>query len=605
MEALMAENRYPYDIKIDSCGEVLGERLSTSLIPTLKEIPADADVASHQLMLRAGFIRKLSTGVFSWLPLGVRSLRKIERIIRGEMNRFKAREVLLPAVQPAEIWRESGRWVKYGPELLRLKDRHGHEMVVGPTHEEVMTDIARREIRSFRDMPLNLYQSQTKFRDEIRPRFGLMRGREFIMKDAYSFDVDEAGAQASYNDMYQAYENIFRRCGLQFAVVEADSGTIGGSYSHEFMVLAETGEDALAICPNCGYAANLQKAELKTYPVGEAPEGPLTKVLTPDCLDVPTLARFLKVPQSAIVKSMLFTANGDDGPYHVLALVPGHRTINPVKLKNALGGDEAYLTDPQTAEEVTGMTKGFVTPIGAKVKIIADRAVPKMRTGVVGAGERDYHFTGARPGVDYKIDGVEDLAEMVAGDSCPRCETPIIVKRGIEVGHVFKLGVKYSEPMGANFAKADGTEAPIVMGCYGIGLGRTLAAAIEQGQDKDGIIWPMALAPYQAVMLPLEVQNPEVASAAEKLFKDLTDLGVETLLDDRDLRPGPKFKDADLIGIPIKVTISRKGLSSGQVEIKLRSTRELRTIPLEGAAKEVLKLRDCSLGKPEAGGRVP
>jgi prolyl-tRNA synthetase len=322
----------PYDIKLDPNGEVLGERLSGYPLPTLKEVPADAEVVSHQLMVRAGLIRKLATGVYSWLPMGLRSLRKIERIIRSEMNLFKAREVLLPAVQPAEIWKESGRWEKYGPELLRLKDRHDHEMVVGPTHEEVMTDLARREIRSFRDMPLNLYQIQTKFRDEIRPRFGLMRGREFIMKDAYSFDVSEEAAESSYRDMYRAYQNVFGRCGLDYAVVEADSGTIGGSYSHEFMVLAETGEDALASCPDCGYAANLQKAELGDYPVEEAPEGPLTRVHTPDCFDVPTLAAFLGVPRSAIVKSMLFTAAGEDGPYHVLALIPGHRTINPVKL---------------------------------------------------------------------------------------------------------------------------------------------------------------------------------------------------------------------------------------------------------------------------------
>jgi prolyl-tRNA synthetase len=419
-----------------------------------------------------------------------------------------------------------------------------------------------------------------------------MRGREFIMKDAYSFDVDEKAADVSYRDMYKAYENIFRRCGLDFAVVEADSGAIGGSYSHEFMVLADTGEDALAICQNCGYAANLQKAELKSYQVDEAEPGPLTKVLTPDCRDVPALARFLKVPESAIAKSMLFTANGQEGPYHVLALIPGHRAINPVKLKNALGGDEAFLADPQTAEAVTGMPKGFVTPVGSKVRIIADLAVPKMTACVVGAGERDYHYTGARPGVDFKIDQVADLAEMVAGDQCPKCQAPIVVKRGIEVGHVFKLGTKYSEAMGANFAKADGSEAPIVMGCYGIGLGRTLAAAIEQGHDKDGIVWPMALAPFQAVILPLEVQSPEVREAAERLLKELTRLGVETLLDDRDLRPGPKFKDADLFGIPIKITVSRKGLLKGEVEIKNRQSREMTTSSLDSAAKEALKIRD-------------
>ena len=597
----MQNIKHPYDIKIDQSGEVLGDRLSNYLCPTLKEVPADAEVVSHQLMLRAGLIRKLATGIFSWLPMGLRSLRKIERIIRGEMNRFKAREVLLPAVQPAEIWQESGRWDKYGPELLRLKDRHDHEMVVGPTHEEVMTDLARREIRSFRDMPLNLYQIQTKFRDEIRPRFGLMRGREFIMKDAYSFDVDEKSANVSYQDMYQAYVNVFKRCGLEFAVVEADSGSIGGSFSHEFMVLADTGEDALAICPKCGYAANLQKAELKKYPVEEAPEGPLAKVHTPGCHDVPTLAKFLKVPESAIIKSMLFTVRDPDKIYHVLALIPGHRTINTVKLKNFIG-DDVHLTDPATAEAVTGMPKGFVTPIGAKTKILADRAVIRMKTGIVGAGERDYHYAGARPGDDFKIDEVADLAESVAGDPCPRCEAPIEIKRGIEVGHVFKLGYKYSRSMRACYVKADGSEAFIIMGCYGIGLGRTLAAAIEQGHDKDGIIWPMALAPFQAILLPLETQNPEVAAAAEALFQELTDRGVETLLDDRDLRPGPKFKDADLIGIPIKATISRKGLEKGEIEIKLRQTREMILAPLSEAAAEIIRLRDEALCRQEAEG---
>ena len=600
----MADKANPYGIKTDASGEVLGERLSGAFLPTLKEIPADAEVISHQLMIRAGLIRKLASGVYSWLPMGLRSLRKIERIIRAEMNRFKAREVLLPAVQPAELWRESGRWQHYGPELLRLRDRHDHDMVVGPTHEEVMTDLARREIRSFRDMPLNLYQIQTKFRDEIRPRFGLMRGREFIMKDAYSFDADEAGADRSYRDMYEAYERIFERCGLSFAVVEADSGTIGGSYSHEFMVLADTGEDGLAICPGCGYAANLQKAELREYPVEEAPEGPLARVETPGCRDVPALAKFLGVPESAIIKSMLFTVIGPEGSSYVLALVPGHRAVNPVKLQAALGADEVFLTDPETAEKVTGVTKGFVTPVGAKGKIVADAMVERMRSGVVGAGERDWHLTGARPGVDFKIDLVRDLAEAVAGDACPRCSVPMDVRRGIEVGHVFKLGVKYSQPMGANYAKADGTEAPIVMGCYGIGLGRTLAAAIEQSHDKDGIIWPMALAPFEAAILPLEVQSPEVAKAAEALFDELTELGVETLMDDRDLRPGPKFKDADLIGVPLRATISKKGLANGQVEIKIRGTREAAAIPLQGAAKEILRLKGEAMRKPAGGGRL-
>jgi prolyl-tRNA synthetase len=422
-----------------------------------------------------------------------------------------------------------------------------------------------------------------------------MRGREFIMKDAYSFDQDEAGAESSYQAMYQAYQRIFARCGLDFAVVEADSGAIGGSYSHEFMVLADTGEDALAACTGCGYAANLEKAELKGYPVEEAPSGPIREVHTPDCKDVPALAKFMGVPQSAIVKSMLFSFGSGEGRGHVLVLIPGHRTINLVKLKNALGGEEPALADPAEAERLTGVPKGFVTPVGTPFKTLADQAVPKMASGVVGAGKKDYHLAGAKPGIDFPIGAVADLAEVEAGDPCPRCGAPLLIRRGIEVGHVFKLGTKYSQAMGATYAKADGSEAPVVMGCYGIGLGRTLAAAIEQGHDADGIVWPMALAPFQAILLPLEAQLPEVAEAAERLFGELLGLGIETLLDDRDLRPGPKFKDADLIGIPIKVIISRKGLAKGEVEVKNRKTRETALVPLAEASAHVAALAASGL----------
>jgi prolyl-tRNA synthetase len=559
-------------------------------------VPADAEIISHKLMIRAGLIRKLANGIFSYLPMGLRALRKVERIIRSEMNRFGAREVLLPAIQPAELWKESGRWEKYGKELLRLQDRHDRDYVFGPTHEEVITDIIRREVRSFRDLPLNLYQIQTKFRDEIRPRFGLMRGREFIMKDAYSFDIDEEGADKSYRSMYQAYCRIFSGCGLKYASVEADSGPIGGSFSHEFMVLADSGEDGLAVCPKCSYAANLEKAELTDYPGQVPPLSPpaLEKVHTPGCRHVPELAGFLKVDESAIIKSMLFLAEGEP----VLVLVPGHREINPVKLKNALGGAEPYLASPEEAERVMGVPMGFVSPVGAKVRILADLGVERQKSGIVGTGEADYHFRGAALGRDFTVASFHDLALAQKGDPCPRCQEPLELKRGIEVGHVFKLGTKYSKAMGAVFAKADGSEEPIIMGCYGIGLGRTVAASVEQSHDKDGIIWPMALAPFQVALLPLQVGNPEVMAQTEKLYDELTSLGVETLLDDRDVRPGLKFKDADLLGLPLRVTVSEKSLSSGEAELKVRRSGELSMLALPEAARAILRWRD-SLLPPE------
>ncbi|MDR1546706.1 MAG: proline--tRNA ligase [Deltaproteobacteria bacterium] len=589
----------PPAVKLDAHGEVLGQRLSRYLAPTMKEDPAEAEVISHKLMIRAGLIRRLTAGVYSWLPLGLRSLRKLERILRAEMNRFGARETLLPAVQPGDLWRESGRWGRYGPELLRFKDRHGRDCVIGPTHEEVVTDLIRREVRSFRDLPLNLYQIQTKFRDEIRPRFGLMRGREFIMKDAYSFDVDDEAANRSYQDMRQAYVNVFSACGLRFAAVEADSGAIGGSSSHEYMVLADSGEDALAHCEKCAYAANLEKAELRTYPIEEAPAGPLTRVHTPGCRHVPQLAAFMGAPESSIVKSMLFLLDGEDP---LLALIPGHREINLVKLKNAVGGREPSLADPETAERLLGVPMGFVTPLKAPgIKILADLGVTRMTSGVVGAGEKDWHVSGAKPGVDFRIDGSADLAEVRAGDPCPRCGEPLSVRRGIEVGHVFKLGAKYSEALGAKYAKADGTEAPIVMGCYGIGVGRTLAAAVEQSHDDDGIIWPMALAPFQATLLPLQVNDPAVMDASERLFAELVDLGVETLLDDRDARPGLKFKDADLQGLPLRLTVSQKSLAAGQAELKRRGDRVTTMLPLTEAAQAIAALRDAALSTPIQG----
>jgi prolyl-tRNA synthetase len=543
-------------------------------------------------MIRAGLIRRLASGIYNYLPMGLRSLRKVERIIRGEMNRFGAREVLLAAVQPAELWKESGRWDQFGPELLRLKDRNDRDYVVGPTHEEVITDIIRREVRSFRDLPLNLFQIQTKFRDEIRPRFGLMRGREFIMKDAYSFDADDEGADRSYWDMFKAYQNVFKRCGLSFAAVEANSGPIGGSFSHEFMVLAESGEDSVAFCPACSYAANLEKAQSLPYALtpGET-DLPLVKAHTPNCRHVPELARFLNVKEESIVKSLLFLAEGEP----VLALIPGHREINPVKLREALDGREPILATPEEAERVMGVPMGYVTPVGAQVRILADLGVARLKSGVAGAGEKDYHYLNAQIDRDFKVNEFVDLSLVEAGDPCPECGEALTIKRGIEVGHVFKLGLKYSKAMGATFAGPDGTEAPLVMGCYGIGLGRTLAAAAEQNHDQDGLIWPMALAPFQVGLLPLQPKNPKVWAAAFNLLDRLTALGVEVLVDDRDERPGVKFKDADLLGLPLRATVSEKSLAKGQVEIKKRADRTVVDVPVAEAAGELKKLVDAAL----------
>jgi prolyl-tRNA synthetase len=580
-------------IRLNSFGEVLGQKISSCLVPTLKEVPAEAEIISHQLMIRAGLIRRLAAGIYSYLPLALRSLRKLERIIRGEMNRFGAREVLLPAVQPAELWKESGRWSQYGPELLRLKDRHDRDFVIGPTHEEVMTDLIRREVHSFRDLPLNLFQIQTKFRDEIRPRFGLMRGREFIMKDAYSFDTDDQGAEACYRAMYQAYENIFQKCGLKFAAVEADSGSIGGSFSHEFMVLADSGEDALAFCPDCGYAANLEKAVLNNYEGTVGNDGPLTLVHTPNCRHVPQLAAFLKIPESGIIKSMLYLAAGGEP---VLVLIPGHREINVIKLKAALGGREPILADPETAEKIMGVPMGYVTPVGAKVRILADLGVRRLGSGTAGTGEKDYHFLNVRAGRDFQPESWLDLALAAEGDPCPRCGRAVSTRRGIEVGHVFKLGTKYSEALGAVYMDAAGEEKPIVMGCYGIGLGRTLAASIEQNHDPDGIIWPLALAPFQAALLPLQVQNPEVMAASEKLYEELMNLDVEVLFDDRNERPGLKFKDADLLGMPLRITVSEKTLAKGEAEIKDRSSRRVTLVPLAEAAGHIRQIVSAAAG---------
>jgi prolyl-tRNA synthetase len=566
-------------------------RYSRLFLPTLREDPAEAEVISHKLMVRAGLIRKLTSGVYSWLPLGLRALRKVENIIREEMDRAGAQEIFMPSVQPAELWQESGRWEYYGRELLRFKDRHDRDCCLGPTHEEVITDIVRREVRSYRDLGFNLYQIQQKFRDEIRPRFGVMRGREFGMKDAYSFDADEAGAENSYRSMFDAYTSIFRRCGLNFAPVEADSGPIGGSFSHEFMVLADTGEDAIVSCPSCGYAANTEKAEINP-PESTAAKSDQERqrVHTPDIRTIEDLKKFLKVSSADLIKTLIYqTGNGP-----VAVLVRGDHEVNEIKLQNLLDSS-VELAAPTVIEKVTGAPVGFSGPVGLNIRILGDHAVAAMGQGVVGANEADYHLTHVVPGRDFSVEAYHDLREAMEGDPCPRCQSELTIARGIEVGHVFKLGDKYSRSMKATFLDSDGKEQFIIMGCYGIGTGRTVAAGIEQNHDDNGIIWPMPLAPFEAAVLPLQAQDDEVMQAAEKLYNELINLGVDVLLDDRNERAGIKFKDADLVGVPLRLAVSKKTLAQGQCEFKHRRGGDVEMLPLDQAAQKVLEMRNREL----------
>jgi prolyl-tRNA synthetase len=543
---------------------------SRMFIPTMKEEPKEAEVVSHKLMLRAGFIRRLSSGIYTWLPLGLKSLRKVERIIREEMNRSGAQEILMPFVQPKELWVESGRWDFYGKELLRLRDRNDRELCLAPTHEEVVTDLVRREVRSYRELPLNLYQIQTKFRDEIRPRFGVMRSREFIMKDGYSFDADEAGAEVSYMAMFQAYENIFRRCGLRFRAVEADTGEIGGKFSHEFMVLADTGEDVIISCDTCGYAANLERAEVGG-PSGTAGRkgGSFRNVSTPGKRKVEEVAEFLGVPARQLVKTLLFTT--DRGT--VGALVAGDSEINPTKLKNILSFKSVELADERTIEEATGGPLGFSGPLGLTIPLYGDKDILAMEDFVVGGNEKDVHIVDVNVG-DFKTEGYIDLRVAQAGDPCPRCQGRLTSTRGIEVGHIFKLGTKYSESMNATFLDQEGHDRLMVMGCYGIGVGRTVAAAIEQNHDENGMALPFAIAPAEVEVLPLNTSHRESMELAKSVYEALAEKGVDVILDDRNERPGVKFKDSDLIGVPFRVTIGERALKEGNVEIKTRTVKE-------------------------------
>ncbi len=556
-------------------------RYSNYFIPTYKEMPAEAEIISHQLMLKAGLIRKLTSGIYNYLPAGLKSLKKMENIIREEMNRSGAVEILMPAVQPAELWQESGRWDLYGTELLRFKDRHNRDACLGPTHEEIITDLVRREIRSYKQMPINFYQIQTKFRDEIRPRFGMMRCREFIMKDAYSFDSDEAGVEKSYEIMHQTYSNIFRRCGLKFRAVEADTGSIGGSFSHEFMVLADTGEDQIVNCTQCDYAANIEKAELKwdEHKSADADDAmkALEEVDTPDIKTVEEVTSFLSISPDQLIKTLILYSDGE----MVAALVRGDHELNEIKLKNLLGAEQVELADPQSVTEVTGAPMGFAGPVGLKVRVVADHAIKGMRNFVTGGNRQDLHLLNVNMERDFQVDLFGDLRMVTPGDSCPRCGENIRFGRGIEVGHIFKLGTKYSKAMGAVFLDKHGSEKPIIMGCYGIGVGRTVAAAIEQNHDRDGIIFPISIAPFEVVILPLQMHEEKVVEAAEKIYRELSDGGLDVLIDDRDVRAGIKFNDADLLGTPIRVMVGTRNLKEGQAEIRMRSESESTIIPIQ------------------------
>jgi prolyl-tRNA synthetase len=564
-------------------------RWSKTLIPTLKEDPADADVVSHKLLVRAGFIRQVSRGIYDYLPLSLRVIRKIETIVREEMDRAGAQELLLPIASPAELWQESGRWELYGKELIRFKDRHERDFCLGPTHEEVITDLVRRIVRSYRELPFNLYQIQTKFRDEVRPRFGLMRGREFIMKDAYSFHVDIEDCRREYANMFQAYKKIFARCGLKFRPVEADTGAIGGSQSHEFQVLAESGEDAIVSCNKCEYAANVQKGEVKTRrPPGRGLNESLPKlqkVSTPGKKSVAEVSEYLKIAPENFIKTLVYKTDQNE---LVAALVRGDHEINELKLQSVLGRGAVALADPAELEEATRVMAGFLGPIGLRLRTIADLSIQGMRGAVAGANEPDAHYIEVDQERDFTPSAFADLRLPVAGDSCPRCDEGCLESyRGIEVGQVFYLGTKYSVSLGATYLDGEGRERPIEMGCYGIGISRLVAAAIEQNSDANGIIWPFSIAPFQILLLPINYKDKAIQEASDRLYQELQKRGIEVLLDDRDERPGVKFKDADLIGVPLRLTVGTKGLEKNVVELRWRRDGKTEEVPVGEAAQKV------------------
>jgi prolyl-tRNA synthetase len=562
-------------------------RWTEFLVPTIKETPSDAEIVSHKLMLRAGMIRKLAAGVYSMLPLGLRVAKKVENIVREEMNRVGGLEILMPVLSPAELWQESGRWDVYGKELMRVKDRHDRFFALGPTHEEVVTDIVRKEVRSYRQLPLTLYQIQTKFRDEVRPRFGVVRSREFIMKDAYSFHRDEQCLAKTYEKMYEAYTRIFKRCGLKFGPVEADSGAIGGDVTHEFMVFAENGESQVFAC-ECGYAATVDRAEGEAPAHGpDAVAGVMEKVATPGMRTVEEVTAFLGKRPWELLKTIIYNADGK----YAAVLVRGDREINEAKLARVLGGVVPVMATPEEIAKVTGGPLGFSGPVGLEgVRVIADVTVSGMVNMVTGANQADAHLVNVNLNRDFTPSETHDVAIAAEGDKCRRCGRVLSTWRGIEVGQIFKLGTKYSDKLKAYFLDERGEEKPFVMGCYGIGVTRTVAAAIEQHNDKDGIAWPVTIAPFEVHVLPTNVSDADLASSAERLYTGLAEGGMEVLLDDRDERPGTKFKDADLVGIPFRITVGEKAAKEGMVEIRVRKTGETVKVARESAIETTQRM---------------
>lgn len=561
---------------------------SQLLAPTLRGVPAEAETISHQLMLRAGLIRQVASGLYTYLPLGFRAIQKVENIIREEMDRAGGQELLLPIVQPAEIWQESGRWDVYGPEMFRLQDRHGRNFCLGPTHEELITALVRQEVNSYRQLPLRLYQMQNKYRDERRPRFGVMRGREFIMKDMYSFDRDEAGMRESYRILGEAYTRVFTRCGLNFRMVEADTGAIGGAVSHEFMALAASGEAEIVYCPRCDYAANVEKAACRPRPAGVSAAVPAAAntgsvaaetVPTPGARTIAEVAAYLALPASQLIKTLIYQADGR----LVAVLVRGDRQVNEVKLQRQLGCLELELASDEAVEAALACPPGYVGPVGLPgLPVYADAEVPLMHRAAAGANREGYHYVNLAPGRDFSPEVVADLRTVEAGEPCPHCGRPLEQARGIEVGQIFQLGTKYSQALGASFTDADGGEKPVIMGCYGIGVSRTVAAIVEQCHDEKGIIWPASVAPLAVAVVPVSEKDGRQMEMARQVYGLLRARGMEALLDDREERPGVKFADADLLGFPYRVTVGRRTLEQGTVDVKERASGREEAVPVEG-----------------------
>jgi prolyl-tRNA synthetase len=558
--------------------------------PTLREVPAEAEVASHQFMLKAGMIRKNGGGIYTFLPMGRRVVRKIEAIVREEMDRSGALEIMMPIMQPAEIWQESGRWNVYGAEMFKLKDRHGNDYCLGPTHEELITTLVRNELRSYKQLPITLYQMQNKYRDEIRPRFGLMRSREFVMKDAYSFDIDEEGLHKSYQVMYDAYSRIFDRCGLTYRPVQADSGQIGGNHTHEFMALAAAGEADVVTCTKCDFAANVEKAEPRTLEMPTEEMKDMELIETPNCATIEDLAEFLHIPVEKTIKAVAFDVDGK----LVLCMVRGDHEVNDVVVQNMVGGIDI---EPASEEELLahGLQPGYMSPLQAapqddKFQIIVDATAMNVYNGVTGANKHGYHYANVTPSRDFKNVTVATIRLITKDDVCPVCGGPIQMMQGIEVGQVFELGTKYSQSLGATFLDKNGKAKPFVMGCYGIGVTRTMAAAIEQYHDDKGIIWPVSLAPYVVDIVPVSNKDAAMMDIAAKLYDTLQQDGLDVMMDDRDERAGVKFMDADLIGYPIRVTVGKKSAADQTVEIKVRKTGDMEVVSIESAAARVKEI---------------